>query len=81
MDIRLTETSTVEEIWQKICGKRALRASASEIVSRIDAGGYGEDNPQILAYELAEQVAGRKIVFEQISGATDARLLRKKGRR
>ena len=34
-----------------------------------------EDNPQILAYKrLAEQVTGRKIVFEQIGGATDARL-------
>ena len=29
-----------------------------------------EDNPQILAYKrLAEQVTGRKIVFEQIGGA------------
>lgn len=38
-----------------------------------------EDNPQILAYKrLAEQVTGRKIVFEQIGGATDARLLRKR---
>lgn len=41
-----------------------------------------EDNPQILAYKrLAEQVIGRKIVFEQIGGATDARLFAEKGRR
>lgn len=41
-----------------------------------------EDNPQILAYKrLAEQVTGRKIVFEQIGGATDARLFAEKGRR
>ena len=39
-----------------------------------------EDNPQILAYKrLAEQVTGRKIVFEQIGGATDARLFAEKG--
>ena len=80
MDIRLTETSTVEDL-AKICGKRALRASAYEIVS-ASTPVMSEDNPQILAYKrLAEQVTGRKIVFEQIGGATDARLLRKKGRR
>lgn len=39
-----------------------------------------ENNPQILAYKrLAEQITGRKIVFEQIGGATDARLFAEKG--
>ena len=38
-----------------------------------------EDNPQILAYKRPEQVTGRKIVFEQIGGATDARLFAEKG--
>ena len=39
-----------------------------------------EDNPQILAYKrLAEQVTGRKIVFEQIGGATGCAAFAEKG--
>ena len=41
-----------------------------EIVSASTLAEVSEDNPQILAYALAEQVTGRKIVFEQIGGAT-----------
>ena len=80
LDIRLTETSTVEDL-AKIWWKRALRASV-EIVSASTPVVMSEDNPQILAYKrLAEQVTGRKIVFEQIGGAPMRGFLRKKGRR
>ena len=67
------------KIWQKICG--SVRSGVSyEIVSASTPVVMSEDNPQILAYKrLAEQVTGRKIVFEQIGGATDARLFAEKG--
>ena len=39
-----------------------------------------EDNPQILAYKrLAEQVTGRKIVFEQLAGNRCAAFCGKRG--
>ena len=81
LDIRLTETSTVEDLAKNL--QEACAPGVSyEIVSASTPVVMSEDNPQILAYKrLAEQVTGRKIVFEQIGGATDARLLRKKGRR
>ena len=81
LDIRLTETSTVEDLAKNL--REACAPGVSyEIVSASTPVVMSEDNPQILAYKrLAEQVTGRKIVFEQIGGATDARLLRKKGRR
>ena len=44
LDIRLTETSTVEDL-AKICGKRALRVSY-EIVSASTPVVMSEDNPQ-----------------------------------
>ena len=68
------------KIWQKICGKRALRASAMK--------SFSASTPVVmvriirkfwLIKRLAEQVTGRKIVFEQIGGATDARLFAEKG--
>ena len=79
LDIRLTETSTVEDLAKNL--REACAPGVSyEIVSASTPVVMSEDNPQILAYKrLAEQVTGRKIVFEQIGGATDARLLRKKG--
>ena len=78
LDIRLTETSTVEDLAKNL--REACAPGVSyEIVSASTPVVMSEDNPQILAYKrLAEQVTGRKIVFEQIGGATDARLLRKR---
>ena len=77
LDIRLTETSTVEDL-AKSAGSSA--PVSYEIVSASTPVVMSEDNPQILAYKrLAEQVTGRKIVFEQIGGATDARLCGKRG--
>ena len=79
LDIRLTETSTVEDLAKNL--REACAPGVSyEIVFASTPVVMSEDNPQILAYKrLAEQVTGRKIVFEQIGGATDARLLRKRG--
>ena len=79
LDIRLTETSTVEDLAKNL--REACAPGVSyEIVSASTPVVMSEDNPQILAYKrLAEQVTGRKIVFEQIGGATDARLFAKKG--
>ena len=72
LDIRLTETSTVEDLAKNL--REACAPGVSyEIVSASTPVVMSEDNPQILAYKrLAEQVTGRKIVFEQIGGATDA---------
>ena len=77
--IRLTETSTVEDLAKNL--REACAPGVSyEIVSASTPVVMSEDNPQILAYKrLAEQVTGRKIVFEQIGGATDARLFAEKG--
>lgn len=79
LDIRLTETSTVEDLAKNL--REACAPGVSyEIVSASTPVVMSEDNPQILAYKrLAEQVTGRKIVFEQIGGATDARLFAEKG--
>lgn len=79
LDIRLTETSTVEDLAKNLRETCAPGVSY-EIVSASMPVVMSEDNPQILAYKrLAEQVTGRKIVFEQIGGATDARLFAEKG--
>ena len=72
-------TSTVEDLAKNLQEACAPGVSCRNRF-RIDAGGYSEDNPQILAYKrLAEQVTGRKIVFEWIGGTTDARLFAEKG--
>ena len=77
LDIR-TETSTVEDLAKNL-RKRGAPGVSYEIVSASTPVVMSEDNPQILAYKrLAEQVTGRKIVFEQIGGATDARLFAEK---
>ena len=79
LDIQLAEHQRLK-IWQKICGKRALRASAMKSVSASTPVVMSEDNPQILAYKrLAEQVTGRKIVFEQIGRDRCAAFCGKRG--
>ena len=50
LDIRLTEHQRLK-IWQKICGKRALRASAMKSFPASTPVVMSEDNPQILAYK------------------------------
>ena len=73
MDIRLTETSTVEDLAKNL--REACAPGVSYEIVSASTPVVMADNPQILAYKrLAEQVTGRKIVFEQIGGATDARL-------
>ena len=79
LDIRLTETSTVEDLAKNL--REACAPGVSyEIVSASTPVVMSEDNPQILAYKrLAEQVTGRKIV--RADWATMRGFLRKKGRR
>jgi len=79
LDIRLTETSTVAELEKKLA--KACREGVSYmIVSASTPVVMTEDNPQILAYKkFAEKIMGCKIDFEQIGGATDARLFAEKG--
>jgi len=79
LDIRLTETSTVLELEKKL--KSALCCGVSyKIVSSSTPVVMREDNPQILAYKtFAEKIMGQKIEFQQIGGATDARLFAEKG--
>ena len=65
--------------------EKNLKASLVEgvdykIVSASTPVVMAEDNPQIVAYKkFAEKVMGTKIEFEQIGGATDARLFAAKG--
>ncbi|MBP5698314.1 MAG: M20/M25/M40 family metallo-hydrolase [Alphaproteobacteria bacterium] len=79
LDIRLTETSSLEELENNL---KACLASGVEykIVSSSTPVVMTEDNPQIAAYKkFAEQVMGCSIEFQQIGGATDARLFAQKG--
>ena len=78
MDIRHLETSTVEDLVKNLREACALASAMRNVSASTPV--CGEDNPQNSAYKrLAEQVTGRKIVFEQIGGATDARLFAEKG--
>ena len=79
LDIRLTETSTVEDLAKNL--REACAPGVSyEIVSASTPVVMSEDNPQILAYKrLAEQVTGRKIVFEQIGGGNRCAAFAEKG--
>ena len=80
LDIRLTETSTVEDL-----AKNLREACASgrqlEIVSASTPVVMSEDNPQILAYKrLAEQVTGRKNSFSsRLAGHRCAAFCGKRG--
>lgn len=79
LDIRLTETSSVKDLEKNI--KASLAEGVTyKIVSSSNPVVMAEDNPQILAYkEFAEKVMKRKIEFQQMGGATDARLFAQKG--
>lgn len=79
LDVRLTETSTVANL-EKNLAKACATGVKYEIVSSSTPVVMSEDNPQILAYKkFAEKIMGRKIEFQQIGGATDARLFAEKG--
>ena len=79
LDIRLTETSTLEGLEKNL--QECLETGVSyKIVSSSTPVVMAEDNPQILAYkQFAEKVMGKSIEFQQIGGATDARLFAEKG--
>jgi len=79
LDVRLTETSTVAGLEKNL--QSAMENGVTyQIVSSSTPVVMAEDNPQILAYKaFAEKIMGRKIEFQQIGGATDARLFAEKG--
>jgi acetylornithine deacetylase/succinyl-diaminopimelate desuccinylase-like protein len=79
LDIRLTETSSVDNLEMNLA-KACATGVRYKIVSSSTPVVMSEDNPQILAYKkFAEKIMGRNIEFQQIGGATDARLFAEKG--
>ena len=79
LDFRLIETSTVENLRKNLeaCMVEGVRF---EIVSQSVPVVMAENNPYIQDYKnFAESILGEKIAFEQIGGATDARLFAVKG--
>ena len=79
LDIRLVETSSVEELEGKL--KSSMEEGVEyEIVSSSTPVVMDENNEYIVAYKkLAENILGKEIEFEQIGGATDARLFAERG--
>lgn len=79
LDFRLIETSLVKDLEENL--KNAMLEGVEfEIVSSSVPVVMSESEPKILAYkEIAEEVLGKDIVFEQIGGATDARLFAERG--
>ncbi len=79
LDIRLVETSKVEDLEENI--KKSLAKGVEyKIVSSSTPVVMDENNEYILAYKnLAENILKREIKFEQIGGATDARLFAERG--
>ena len=79
LDIRLTETSRVADLEKNL--KQACAEGVDyQIVSSSTPVVMSETNPQIVAYKnFAEKIMGCKIEFQQIGGATDARLFAEKG--
>ena len=79
LDVRLVETSSVEDLEENI--KKSLAKGVEyEIVSSSTPVVMSEDNEYILGYKkLAEKILGQDIAFEQIGGATDARLFAERG--
>lgn len=74
LDFRLVETSSVEELENNL-RDACIDGVSYRIVSSSNPVVMHEDNPAIVAYkELAEKVLGEPIEFQQIGGATDARL-------
>lgn len=79
LDVRLTETSQVADLERNL-DNSMVEGVSYKIVSSSTPVVMAEDNPQIVAYKkFAEKVMGVKIEFEQIGGATDARLFAEKG--
>lgn len=79
LDFRLVETSTVDDL-EKNLMKICKDGVEYEIVSSSTPVVMSENEPKILAYKkIAEEVLGKNIKFEQIGGATDARLFAQKG--
>ena len=79
LDFRLTENSTVENLRQNL-DKCMTEGVTYTIVSESVPVVMKEDNPAIQTYKhFAEKILGRTIEFEQIGGATDARLFAVKG--
>ncbi len=79
LDFRLIETSDLSDLEKNI--KEALREGVEyEIVSSSVPVVMSENEPKILAYKkIAEEVLGKDVKFEQIGGATDARLFAQRG--
>ena len=79
LDFRLVETSLVSQLEENL--KNAMCEGVEfEIVSASVPVVMSENEPKILAYkEIAEKVLGKDIKFEQIGGATDARLFAQRG--
>ena len=79
LDFRLVETSSLSDLEKNI--KDALKEGVEyEIVSSSTPVVMSEDEPKILTYKkIAEDVLGKEIKFEQIGGATDARLFAQRG--
>lgn len=73
LDFRLTENSTVENLRKNL--DACLEDGVSyQIVSESTPVVMDEADPYILDYKkFAEDILGRKIVFEHIGGATDSR--------
>ena len=79
LDVRLTETSTLEQLEMKL-QKACVEGVSYKIVSSSTPVVMSEKNPLILGYKkLAEKIMGQAIEFQQIGGATDARLFAEKG--
>ncbi len=79
LDVRLTETSTLEQLEMKL-QNACVEGVTYKIVSSSTPVVMSETNPLILEYKkLAEKILGTSIEFQQIGGATDARLFAEKG--
>ena len=79
LDFRLVETSSLSNLEENL-KKSCKRGVEYIIVSSSNPVVMSENEPKILSYkEIAEEVLGYKIKFEQIGGATDARLFAERG--
>ena len=79
IDFRLVETSTLEQLEMKL-QNACVDGVTYKIVSSSTPVVMSEKNPLILEYKkLAEKIMGVSVEFQQIGGATDARLFAEKG--
>ena len=79
LDFRLTEKSSLADLEKNL--KSCLVSNVKyEIISSSHPVIMNEKNPYIVEYKkLAEQVLGKKIKYEYVGGATDARAFDEKG--